>query len=119
MNFANNVIIRDASGIFRSKREVISLLLEGLDATSEGKGDREDNGDCVTNDGEVDSEDNWECVQQVKLQITFLTDEIDDEDDEEAEVGNLFDDLQLANEQHRIQIHAIMSTKIKSYFGKK
>ena len=58
MNFANNVIIRDASGIFRSKREVISLLLEGLDATSEGKGDREDNGDCVTNDGEVDSEDN-------------------------------------------------------------
>ena len=23
MNFANNVIIRDASGIFRSKREVI------------------------------------------------------------------------------------------------
>ena len=25
MNFANNVIIRDASGIFRSKREVIDL----------------------------------------------------------------------------------------------
>ena len=29
MNFANNVIIRDASGIFRSKREVIDLASGG------------------------------------------------------------------------------------------
>ena len=69
MNFANNVIIRDASGIFRSKREVIDLAAE--------------------EEGEDDV-----CAQHIWLQTTFLTDESDDEDDEEvAEMGNLFDDL--------------------------
>ena len=85
MNFAKNVIIRDAFGIFRSKSEVIDIALEGLDAT---------------NNGEEDSKDDGECAQQVWLQTTFLTDENDDEDDVEAEADNLFNDLQLANEQH-------------------
>ena len=61
INFANNVIIRDASGILRSKKEVIDLMLDGLDAT---------------NSGEEDSEIDGECAY-VWLQTTFLTDESD------------------------------------------
>ena len=98
MNFAKNVIIRDAFGIFRSKREVIDIALEGLDAT---------------NNGEEDSKDDGECAQQVWLQTTFLTDENDDEDDVEAEADNLFDDLQLANEQHEILTNALFEYEEK------
>ena len=76
MNFANNVIIRDASGILRSKREVIDLASEG--AMESKVGEKEGEGDV--------------CAQHVWLQTTFLTDESDDEDDEDvAEMGNLFD----------------------------
>ena len=65
MNFANNVIIRDASGIFRSKREVIDLASEGA-MEIEG--------------GEEEGEDDV-CAQHIWLQTTFLTDESDVEDD--------------------------------------
>ena len=76
MNFANNVIIRDASGIFRSKREVIDLASEGAMESEVGEEEGEDD----------------VCAQHVWLQTTFLTDESDDEDDEDAaEMGNLFD----------------------------
>ena len=57
MNFANKVIIRDASGIFRSKKKVIDSVFEGLGATD---------------DGEEDSEDDRECAKQVWLLSTFL-----------------------------------------------
>ena len=98
MNFANNVIIRDASGIFRSKREVIDLASEGA-MEIEG--------------GEEEGEDDV-CAQHIWLQTTFLTDESDDEDDEEvAEMGNLFDDLQLANQQLKIQTNMLVQYKDK------
>ena len=49
----------------------------------------------------------WEddgCAQHILLQTTFLTDGSDDEDDEDvAEMGNLFDDLQLANQQRKAE----------------
>ena len=98
MNFANNVIIRDASGIFRSKREVIDLASEGA-MEIEG--------------GEEEGEDDV-CAQHIWLQTTFLTDESDDEDDEDvAEMGNLFDDLQLANQQLKIQTNMLVQYKDK------
>ena len=40
MNFANNVSTQDALGISRSKREVIDLVLEGLDTTNDGESAR-------------------------------------------------------------------------------
>ena len=42
MNYANNVIIRDASGIFRSKREVIDLASEGAMEIEGGEEEGED-----------------------------------------------------------------------------
>ena len=94
MNIANNVIIRDASGIFRSKREVIDLASEGA-MEIEG--------------GEEEGEDDV-CAKHIWLQTTFLTDESDDEDDE---MGNLFDDLQLANQQLKIQTNMLVQYKDK------
>lgn len=44
MNFANNVSTQDALGISRSKREVIDLVLEGLDATNDGEEDMRTSG---------------------------------------------------------------------------
>ena len=44
MNFANNVSTQDVLGIFRSKREVIDLVLEGLDATNDGEEDMRTSG---------------------------------------------------------------------------
>ena len=103
MNFANNVIIRDASGIFRSKREVIDLASEGA-IEIEG--------------GEEEGEDDV-CVQHIWLQTTFLTDESDDEDDEDvAEMGNLFDDLRLANQQLKIQTNMLVQYKDKAKLWK-
>ena len=57
MNFANNVIIRDGSGIFRSKIEVIDLASEGA-MEIEG--------------GEEEGEDDV-CAQHIWLQTTFRT----------------------------------------------
>ena len=54
MNFANNVIIRDASGIFRSKREVIDLASEGAMEIEGGE-----------EEGEYDV-----CAQHIWLQTT-------------------------------------------------
>ena len=89
MNFANNFIIRDASGIFRSEREVIDLASEGAMEIEGGEDDV--------------------CAQRIWLQTMFLTDESDDEDDEDvAEMGNLFDDLQLANQQLKIQTNMLV-----------
>ena len=56
MNFANNVIIRDAPIIIRSMREVIDLASEGA-MEIEG--------------GEEEGEDDV-CAQHIWLQTTFL-----------------------------------------------
>ena len=37
MNFANNVILRDELGIFRSKKKVIDSVFEGLGAANDGE----------------------------------------------------------------------------------
>ena len=101
MNFANNVIIRDASGIFRCKKEVIDLASEGA-IEIEG--------------GEEEGEDDV-CAQHSWLQTTFLTDESDDEDDEDvAEMGNLFDDLQLANQQRKAEAYLLWSQVFYVFF---
>ena len=48
-----------------------------------------------------------------------LTDESDDEDDEDvAEMGNLFDDLQLANQQLKIQTNMLVQYKDKAKLWK-
>ena len=61
--------------------------------------------------GEEEGEDDV-CAQHIWLQTTFLTDESDDEDDEDvAEMGNLFDDLQLANQQLKIQTNMLVQYK--------
>ena len=54
------------------------------------------------------------CAQPVWLQTTFLTDESDDEDDEDvAKMGNLFDDLQQANLQLETQTNMLVQYKDK------
>ena len=90
MNFANTVIIRDASSIFKSKREVIDLAAEGA-MESEG--------------GEEEGEDD------VCLTANYVPD--DDDDEDVAEMGDLFDDLQLANQQFEIQTNMLVQYKDK------